>query len=1242
MAQRYELPNGKFIEVDEDFVGSQDEKDLLDTFNAREQQQGTETSQSTQSDTVVPDGKENNWIYDNVVVAPYEGTRKFINSSGRLIEDLGDTLGEATNFYGLALGDKAENGLVELVSKKTAKERGLKDPIFGESDKRDFYNGGIKGFFYDPAHPENDDHTTSLTGSFVESGVQFLLGYATAGRILNKFGAVTPTTKLEKFVDATTKGAIGDFLAFDENSGRFADVVTHYAPDFGNTYLSYLQTNKDDTWYEGRLKNSLEGMGLGLIAEVIFKVAKSSKNFASKTLDEADFKADQQVIAKSQEAILSVKDKLDEAKTIGEKMKIVNDALEDVDGLKPAPKIISKEEKVVLLNKIAQEDLLVNYERWKAGEMSAEEAFSIPRAWINLDTIDKSLTTSDFIKTTVSIVDAVKNSYPQVEKKFSDEVIKRKAILEYGGDLNKVFQDFSDLTKVFKEKDIAPLIYQHEVTLNSLVNMLAPMVRQSKMGLRPQAEVDTLIDLIGAMQNNRKIIASEFGGGLNTFGKTKEEFLKANILEENFRRAIGEFQNFSAKDPEAKAKLLDKLSALDRPDVSRRILNFVFSNRIWDITNEVWVNALLSNPKTFAINAVSNAITAIARPIEDALGAKLSIYLDGENLTKKAIYEGQIREAKSTLAGLGTYLQEATKYMGSALKNGELILESSSKADTTRNFTGTGLTGKIIRTPTRILNATDEFFKQINYRAKLSSLAVQAGEAKGYKGKDLEEFIAEYIRQGFDEKGLRGTNLEALRYAQENTFTNELTGFSKKFQDAIQTYPVLKQFFPFVRTPFQLAKAIADRTVGGVTYNLDHLLGKSGDPKMIAKVRGQTAMGGILLTSATLLSEFGMLSSSTNQNAGYLAGKGDGKALDKFDDAELVRLKKSETNFKPYSFNIGNVQIPFGRLDPYGAFFGIVADYSTNKQRFTQAEIERIGADMQLFLAGQMESSPISMADMTGIRIASAYGALKDNILNKTYFQAIHDIVEAVNDKDSNKLQKYFTNKVGSILVPNIVSKIVNDPYLRDAQGIIDEVIGKRLGLGTPPSPKYNFMGEAHTAGDENSITRFYNNFLNPVPVGTKTDDPVANEILRLGKAPEVLKKFQDGVDYTQYQFGKLSAYDRVNQLLNSTKIEGMTLKDKLADEIQSEGYKNRTDPIKLAQGIADDGTKYQRINQIYNVYKIKAETLFEAEKANYKNIDNPDRNLFTDIKKQQINQNVIRGSRDTNRLQPLINFYQQ
>jgi len=250
--QKYQLPNGKYIDVDEDFIGSQEEQDFLDKFNKTQITKPQQPIQSTSEN--VPQGKENNWLYDTAIVAPLEGGRKFINSTGRLIEDLGDTLGEATG--------------IELT---------------GSSKKREFE--GFKGFFYDASQPDKDDHTTSMVGSFVESGVQFLLGYGVAGKVLTKVAgsAITPITTAQKIAQTTTQGAIGDFIAFDETSGRFADVVTQFAPEFGNTYLSYLQSNKDDTWYEGRLKNSLEGIGLGLMAEVLFKVAKVAKNKASTT-----------------------------------------------------------------------------------------------------------------------------------------------------------------------------------------------------------------------------------------------------------------------------------------------------------------------------------------------------------------------------------------------------------------------------------------------------------------------------------------------------------------------------------------------------------------------------------------------------------------------------------------------------------------------------------------------------------------------------------------------------------------------------------------------------------------------------------------------------------------------------------------------------------------------------------------------------------------------------------------------
>ena len=202
-----------------------------------------------------------------------------------------------------------------------------------------------------------------------------------------------------------------------------------------------------------------------------------------------------------------------------------------------------------------------------------------------------------------------------------------------------------------------------------------------------------------------------------------------------------------------------------------------------------------------------------------------------------------------------------------ALKNGELVLQGKdtlTKVDTAQTkATGQGLIGNIIRMPSRFLNAGDEFFKQINYRGALEEQAHLLATRQGLTGKKYKDFVDEYFKQGFDENGLRGTNEEALRYAEETTYTNELTGFSKRFQEAIIEYPILKQVFPFVRTPFQLAKAISDRTPLAGLYRTNHLLGLSGDPVMIAKARGQLAVGSILLGTAYYLASMGLISGRT-------------------------------------------------------------------------------------------------------------------------------------------------------------------------------------------------------------------------------------------------------------------------------------------------------------------------------------------------------------------------------------------
>ena len=60
---------------------------------------------------------------------------------------------------------------------------------------------------------------------------------------------------------------------------------------------------------------------------------------------------------------------------------------------------------------------------------------------------------------------------------------------------------------------------------------------------------------------------------------------------------------------------------------------------------------------------------------------------------------------------------------------------------------------------------------------------------------------------------------------------------------------------------------------------------------------------------------------------------------------------------------------------------------------------------------------------------------------------------------------------------------------------------------------------------------------LSPITASKLLDDEVIQEILRIGKAPAVLDKFQNNVDYTEYEYKGKSAYYRLNYHLKSVKI---------------------------------------------------------------------------------------------------------
>ena len=130
-------------------------------------------------------------------------------------------------------------------------------------------------------------------GTAVAVGGAKLASVGRFGRFL-KWAAFSKKDALGRARRGMTLGAMADFIAFKEHEERFSNFIQNTS--LANPISEYLASDKSDNWLEGRLKNTLEGMGLGALAEVtIFLSGKLIKN-VRKSVDEGDFKKADQII----------------------------------------------------------------------------------------------------------------------------------------------------------------------------------------------------------------------------------------------------------------------------------------------------------------------------------------------------------------------------------------------------------------------------------------------------------------------------------------------------------------------------------------------------------------------------------------------------------------------------------------------------------------------------------------------------------------------------------------------------------------------------------------------------------------------------------------------------------------------------------------------------------------------------------------------------------------------------------
>lgn len=109
----------------------------------------------------------------------------------------------------------------------------------------------------------------STTGSLVQGVTQFIAGFAAGGKTLEALGLLG---RLGKTGDVFLKAGFSDAFAFDPAQERLSNLVES-VPELNNPVTEFLQTKPGDSEAMGRLKGTLEGLGIGGAMQAAFMTA---------------------------------------------------------------------------------------------------------------------------------------------------------------------------------------------------------------------------------------------------------------------------------------------------------------------------------------------------------------------------------------------------------------------------------------------------------------------------------------------------------------------------------------------------------------------------------------------------------------------------------------------------------------------------------------------------------------------------------------------------------------------------------------------------------------------------------------------------------------------------------------------------------------------------------------------------------------------------------------------------------
>jgi len=650
-------------------------------------------------------------------------------------------------------------------------------------------------------------------------------------------------------------------------------------------------------------------------------------------------------------------------------------------------------------------------------------------------------------------------------------VIYLGAIKEQKRLAKNVTQYMTDIEQAFMLGEDIPdeLLQNWSEDISRMINLAGPTKKISNE-TAGTVRVNQLIDA-EPKDVARKTVDEEVGAGIGGGEKTADRATKEKFrtttrdLVEKTKKEITEQKLIPTKeelyegmqtyiknnDIEGLLGITRKVLAMqgDSKKISKLVKGFGFGDAVGKtlrISNELFINNLLSAPETQIINIVGSLFNVALGPLDLAAGSPI--------LDKQM----KIRAARE-LVSIFTSMKDSLTAAGKALWLDKNILDERRMFGTQDAYEryairmsgdslfakSINLFGHGIRVPSRFMMAGDEFIKQTAFRSFLMGELAEQATKKGLTGKSFKIYVDSNFKEITDivntrsftrgqdtafpdfvpNENILDSYTRALDYSADRTFTTELGkgfgihGFGSKFNQDIAKIlksSALKPLVPFVTTPVNIGKQVLRRTglpdlgtlVKGMPpkYNLtigrilkehnDNLL--SEDLATAYRANGEATMG------AAIWAYFIGLAAQRNNPEAELALIGGGH------HNRWLREGEKRTDELPYSFRLlqkdkdGNIIRGDNGLPNY--------EYIDIFSR-----LEPIGG--MLMIAGDMEYCSDFVSDEDYKNAAQCHIALLSRNLNNKYM--IQNIAQMIDlTSDVNGLRRFYQVPVNYItnLVP--------------------------------------------------------------------------------------------------------------------------------------------------------------------------------------------------------------------------------